>query len=541
MIKKQRFWVMVCVAVALATVWKAIFLAFEAFPFNSDEAIVALMARHILQGARPVFFYGQAYMGSLDAYLAAAGFVLLGEQVMVIRLVQMLLYAGFLVSISAAVRVAFESDEAGIWTAFLLAIPTVNMTLYTTVSMGGYGEALLIGGLQTWLAVITVKRLELDESKSGYLWLAGLGLGFLTGLGVWANALSLVFTAPAALIVLFKAARATRERRGDFLWIFAFTFVAGGLVGALPWWGFAVEHGFDHLLGELTGSAVAVEPGSYLSRLGRHTVNFLLLGLPVLLGVRPPWEIRWLALPLAPLALVFAGLSAAYFAKKTWQERGFYLLFALSALALIAGFLLTSFGVDPSGRYFLPLGAFLAVCGGVFLAAKAPNRRLAWAAVGAVMAFHGVGTVQSALRNPPGLTTQFYAPAQVDHRYAPELIDFLKANQLTRGYTNYWVAYPLAFLSQEELIYIPALPYHPDLRYTARDNRYAPYNDIVAQAEQIAYITTHNEPLNQQLRGEFKRLGAAWEEKTIGDYVVFYHLNPMLRVDDLNLDLIEAK
>jgi hypothetical protein len=36
-------------------------------PFNSDEAIVGLMARHMLQGERPLFFYGQAYLGSLDA------------------------------------------------------------------------------------------------------------------------------------------------------------------------------------------------------------------------------------------------------------------------------------------------------------------------------------------------------------------------------------------------------------------------------------------------------------------------------------------
>ena len=60
-------------------------------PFNADEAVVALMARHILQGQRPFFFYGQAYMGSLDAYLIAAGFNWFGEQVWVIRGVQAIL------------------------------------------------------------------------------------------------------------------------------------------------------------------------------------------------------------------------------------------------------------------------------------------------------------------------------------------------------------------------------------------------------------------------------------------------------------------
>ncbi len=50
------------------------------------------MARHILGGERPIFFYGQAYMGSLDAWLVAAGFWFFGQQVWVIRFVQILLY-----------------------------------------------------------------------------------------------------------------------------------------------------------------------------------------------------------------------------------------------------------------------------------------------------------------------------------------------------------------------------------------------------------------------------------------------------------------
>jgi hypothetical protein len=32
----------------------------------------------------------------------------------------------------------------------LLAIPSVNVILYTTVSLGGYGEALLLGNLILW-------------------------------------------------------------------------------------------------------------------------------------------------------------------------------------------------------------------------------------------------------------------------------------------------------------------------------------------------------------------------------------------------------
>src|SRR4030067_2555737 len=68
-------WSVFIVAV-IAIGYKAFLLVSDVVPFNSDEAIVALMAKHILEGDRPIFFYGQAYMGSLDAWLVALGFKL---------------------------------------------------------------------------------------------------------------------------------------------------------------------------------------------------------------------------------------------------------------------------------------------------------------------------------------------------------------------------------------------------------------------------------------------------------------------------------
>lgn len=122
-------------------------LVADVVPFNSDEAVIALMARHITQGARPVFFYGQAYMGSLDAFLIAIGFLILGEYVWVVRLVQIMLYVSTLVSTVFVGKEVFGNWRVGILAAWFLAIPTVNVTLYTTVTLGGYGEMLLIGNL----------------------------------------------------------------------------------------------------------------------------------------------------------------------------------------------------------------------------------------------------------------------------------------------------------------------------------------------------------------------------------------------------------
>jgi hypothetical protein len=123
------------------------------------------------------------------------------------------------------------------------------------------------------------------------------------------------------------------------------------------------------------------------------------------------------------------------------------------------------------------------------------------------------------------LTTQFDAVTRVHHEYDEELVQFLKSNGISSGYSNYWVAYPLAFLSSEELIFVPVLPYHQDFRYTTRDNRIDPYNQIVREAEDIAYITTMNEPLNQYLRQAFGEKYIVWDEAIIGDFHIFYNLS----------------
>src|SRR4030067_1603127 len=96
-------------AIVVAVGLKMSLLAAGSVPFNADEAVVALMARHILQGERPVFFYGQAYMGSLDAYIVAVGFWLVGEKGWVIPVGQGILYLATLLSTAWLGKAAFRS------------------------------------------------------------------------------------------------------------------------------------------------------------------------------------------------------------------------------------------------------------------------------------------------------------------------------------------------------------------------------------------------------------------------------------------------
>jgi hypothetical protein len=205
-------------------------------------------------------------------------------------------------------------------------------------------------------------------------------------------------------------------------------------------------------------------------------------------------------------------------------------------ITLFLGFVLTPFGGDPSGRYFLPLYLPLFVFTAQVLTAL--HERVghwAWILLGTVLVFNLIGTAQAASTNPPGITTQFEAITQVDHRYDAELMDFLRAHNGTRGYANYWVAYPIAFLSGEEIILAPRLPYKVDLRYTPRDDRYDPYGEQVEASPTAVYVTTNHPTLDDLLSKRFARLGVDVKERQIGSYHIFYDLSRKVEPGELAL------
>ncbi len=506
----------------------------EKIPFNSDEAVVGLMAKHILQGERPIFFYGQAYMGSLDAYLVAIGFAIFGIQVWVIRLVQILLYLGtLLVTYQIAARF-LHSKSIGLFACAILAIPPVNVTLYTTASLGGYGEALLIGNLQILVGFSLGEKICKEKMRREF-WAESLLLGFLIGLGLWANGLTLIYALPVCIYLLWQSVRHTRHK--TFL-LWAGLCGTGFILGSYPWWNYAVNYGINALLGELVGKAVAVETTSFFQRSLEHFGSLLLLGSTVIFGFRPPWDITWLGLPLIPFILLFWGgtiYHLVYELKTTSDTRNVHWVLLGVLLLLSGAFVFSSFGVDPSGRYFLPFAVPMAVFAGTMLQNRIKNEQVKIGLLIILLCFHLWGTIQSIGRNTPGITTQFYEPSRIDHQYDQELIKFLREQNETRGYSNYWVSYPIAFLSDEELIFLPRLPYHQDMRYTSRDDRYPPYSAMVESSLKIAYISTKNPELDEYLMMRFQELGIQWQEKIIGDYRIYYQLSKAVHPDEIGL------
>jgi hypothetical protein len=423
------------------------------------------------------------------------------------------------------------------------------VTLYTTVSLGGYGETLLLGNLVLWLA------LDLGETPQKFKPAAWLALGFAGGVGLWTFPLIGVYLLPGAAYVLARqwgaaklaAPSAGRQRLAGWGLL-----AAGFAVGAAPWWWFTFTS-TPATLSEMFGSAIAgASPANPLLAILGHVYNFLLLGLTVIAGLRPPWGANFLALPLAPFELAILAALTLFILRHSFvvhdAARPKRLVLVGLVLTLVAVFVLTPFGADPSGRYFLPLLPVLALfLAEMFYPGREWEHRPAlpaqggvWLARGRALAlgvvlFNWWGNVQCAAAFPPGITSQFAPNTQVDQRTLPELMAFLRAHGETRGYTNYWVEFPLAFLSNDELLFAARLPYHLDFQYTPRYDRYLSYSQAVAASPRVAYITTLHAPLDERLRAGFTGLGVTFQEAQLGDFHIFYALSRKVVPQELGL------
>ncbi len=507
----------------------------DAFPFNSDEAIVGLMGKHIIDGERPIFFYGQSYMGSLDAYFVAISFLIFGEKVIAIRLVQLILFYLTIVNIYFYVIIAFQNKKAAFFSALFLIFAPVNMVLYSTVSLGGYTEALLIGSIVMLLSIKYLQTCEDNLFKKNKKIIYLLIIGFITGLGLWVNPISLTITLPM-LFLVFINDRYISIKFLEILKKYLLVF-SGFLIGSFFWWYQIVINNKLSFLTELIGSAVSVEQGSYLQIVYQHVISFLLFAPTVILGIRPPWDTFVIGKYLFPVILLFWILVIAFLLsirkRNSATENRVFLSLLGIPLLVFAGFVFTSFGTDPSGRYFLPIYLPLAIWAG--FAMSKFNRPMILYILGFFVIYYHVFGVISLAKKAPFLTTQFYEPAQVNQLQMKELISFLEKNDEKYGFSNYWVSYPLAFLTDEKIISLPLLPYHSDMTYTFRDNRILSYNEELKFQNKYFFITTNNSELDKFLVDRFSANEINYQYEVIGDFHIFYQLDQPVNPEKLGL------
>src|ERR671932_66528 len=172
---------------------------------DGDEAVVGLMARHIaFLGERPVFYWGQPYLGSLEAFSAAPLFRVFDSSTFVLKLVPAAYSLGFL-GLSAILACRLFGTGAGLATAAYLALPPAMWAVWSTKARGGYAELLFLGEALLLISVWWADRPGRNDGRAALLW------GLLAGLSIWTHLLAVVYLLPSVMYVALRRRPRLRE------------------------------------------------------------------------------------------------------------------------------------------------------------------------------------------------------------------------------------------------------------------------------------------------------------------------------------------
>ena len=446
-----------------------------------DEATTGLMGLAVLRGDFPLYFYGQPFMGALDAYLAAPLYLTLGVSVRVLKVLPLVLV---LVWMALTVRLAWEGfgRRAATFTAALLALPPDFLLSWSVEARTHYQMSVVLGTLALLLAL----RISASPRRGV---LAGFGvLGGVLGLAFWTNFLSLVFWPPVALLLF---------RRGRRRLIPGLAIATGGFtLGSLPHWVYGLQHG-----------TALPPPGSWIG-LAQIFDNLGLaarVSWPVIAGVPESLRERWPGIFLAATLAVSYALAVTLAARAARRAgpRARSVGLALGALVVVnvGVAVATQYGQgldDSDQKYLLPVYTALPVLLGGGLA-ELPLAAGAALAVG-LLVVQGAACAMETLQ---GLAPAAVARVEAERRAQLEAIALMETQGPARLYSDGPGMQLLTFLSRERVIVSD--PY---------EEGYPPYARLVDGAETVGWWLRGRPP---GLGDSLTALGARFEVRHIGD------------------------
>ncbi|WKZ56224.1 MAG: hypothetical protein QY326_05660 [Bdellovibrionota bacterium] len=410
----------------------------SAFVIDSDEAIVGLMAKHVLEGGPiPTFYYGQHYMGSLEPLLVAAVGWMLGLDNIALKLVP-LLFSLALVPLVFLIANECDGKRAGLVAALLTAAAPQSLLVWSTKARGGFIEIVVIGALALLIALRALRAREVSVHC--------IAAAFLLGLGWWVNNQIVYFFAPVGLAFLLRiypdglAALCSQFLRA----------LCAFLVGSAPYWMYNLQNDFASL-----GILNSAPPGQVME----HLTGALTVSLPMLLGAKNFWDEADLfpfstILVLSLYALVFAVAVLRSLGKlgtmRSHTQGVASLLVLLLPLGALAIFSLSRFGyLVQAPRYLLPIYVGLYVLFGIGVAPLFRRMPRLATSLMTLLVVLNLFSSYPGKRAIPG--EPFVFAGQRVARDHSELLDWLQERGIAWVRTNYWIGYRLAFESQERV------------------------------------------------------------------------------------------
>ncbi len=198
---------------------------------NSEEGTMGLEAMHILlRGERPIYLYGQNYMGVGEAYAGALAYRVFGVSTVSLRLGMIVCYAGFMVGVCWLARLLY-SRRVALASLALLALGTPFLLKIELLADGGKAETLALGALlfalASWLALTQPTAAPMPRRRRALRAAGFVAWGMMAGFGLYTYTIIAPFALTTGLLLWLTC---RRELRG---WALALP-LAGLLLGLSP-------------------------------------------------------------------------------------------------------------------------------------------------------------------------------------------------------------------------------------------------------------------------------------------------------------------
>ncbi len=469
---------------------------------DSDEAIVGLMAKHIVTGKDyPIFYYGQNYMGSLEAFLAAGIFAIGGVSVFNLKLLMIILFCFFIV-ITYYLAKSMTNKITALFSILFLAIPPPFFAMYGLKARGGYMETLIFGSLLLLLIVNYEKKMQ---SANGYLQI-GL-IAFIAGIALWTDQLIIYYFLPVGIVLSHIFQKHFSFKRLIILFIFF-------ILGSLPQWVFTIIHsGYS-----LKGIPMIINAHNFMYSIR----NFFFQGLPIILGARQAWSQTDFFSYATIVTMSIYGSALLYYLLvrkhiQEYQRRSFDLaILFLFTIPLIFSFSSKAHGFAQEPRYLMPIYSVITIFLGYFIVnlyTRVKYLSIALAIIIILINLVGIMRINPELQLPgvDGVRVNLNDSS---------FINFLENKHLNAVYADYWIAYRLDFETNEGIIAVPWGENSMD--------RYPAYHGLIKSKSRYAIILAGTPVLYFEKYLSDKKI--IYKNKVIGNYSIYYNFKRLNQI-----------
>ena len=471
-------------------------------------------------GELPAFYWEQHYLGTLEPLVASLVFTVAGPSAAALKVVPAAFSMAFVFLVYLTARPIFGPGPALV-SALFLSIPPSFFAAWSVKARGGYPEALAFGQL-CMLAALKLADACLVSRSSRLGW--SLTLGLAAGLALWTHPMAVVMVAAGGAYLLLAWRPWTAS--GQAAWPTLGVAALGLCVGLAPALVHNVANGFPSLRFAAEGGT---EPRAALLNLW----GLVRYGLPVLVGLAEgtpsrelllqDWPTRpgssWLvtiALPLVGLWLVWryrGALLALTRRDSTPKERGpaLFVMLLLLVPPFVAVSRFANLWAEP--RYALPIYAAVPLVAAMIWEAWARGRLPGRLLLTGVLALNLFSLATSDYR----LSLPTSAGESTAANRA-ELIQALHQRGIDRVYTDYWLAYPIAFESRETIV--PAV-------WSGGFGRRASYSHLVFVSPDPAFVFARGTPGDTEFRARLADVGGRATAEEIGIYRLYTQVEPL--------------